>query len=170
VTADFRERLNRVEALVGALEQCPDAATREAARQLVRTLLDLHAAGLGRVLDIAGRQSALVERLADDTLVSGLLLLHGLHPHPAAERVTRALDRARPRLRSLAGDVKVIEAREEVVRLRIRGEPGPALRNAVAEVVTEVVPDAALEIEEVTDPALAGRVSLPLTASAGVRP
>ena len=166
MTADFRERLNQVEALVGVLEQCPDPATREAARQLVRTLLDLHAGGLGRVLDVAGRQSALVERLADDGLVSGLLLLHGLHPHPAAARVSRALERAKPRLRSLGGDVEVIEATEEVVRLRVRGEPSPALRTAVAEVVTEAAPDAALAIEEVSDPALAGRVPLPLTTGA----
>ena len=168
MTADFRERLARVGALVGALEQCPDLAAREAARQLVRTLLDLHAAGLGRILDVAGRQSALVERLADDGLVSSLLILHGLHPHPAAARVSRALERARPRLRSLAGDVELIEARDECVRLRLRGESSPGLRTAVEEVVTEAAPDATLEIEAVSDPALAGRVSLPLTT--GARP
>ena len=168
MTADFRERLARVEALVGELERCPDPTAREAARQLVRTLLDLHAAGLGRVLDIAGRQSALVERLADDGLVSSLLLLHGLHPYPAAARVSRALERARPRLGSLGGTVEVIAATEEVVRLRLRGELSSALRQAVAEVVTEAAPDAALEVEEVGDPASAGRVPLPLTT--GARP
>ena len=170
MTADFRERLNRVEALVGALEECPDPAAREAARQLVRTLLDLHAAGLGRVLDVAGRQSALIERLADDGLVSSLLLLHGLHPHPASARVSRALDRAKPRLGSLGGTVEVIEATEDVVRLRVRGEPSAALRNAVGEVVTESAPDAALEVEEVADPAMAGRRPLPLTVPTGARP
>src|SRR6185436_4355638 len=134
VSDDFRERLNRVEALVGALESCPDPAAREAARQLVRTLLDLHAAGLGRMLDIAGRESALVGRLADDPLVSSLLLLHGLHPRPAAERVERALDRARPRLGSLGGEVELVAASEAAVRLRLRGEASPALRKAVEEV------------------------------------
>jgi Fe-S cluster biogenesis protein NfuA len=168
VSADFRERLNRVEALVGALEGCPDPAAREAARQLVRTLLDLHAAGLARVLDVAGRDSALVGRLAVDELVGSLLLLHGLHPHPAAERVARALDRARPRLRSMGGDVELVEASEEVVRLRLRGDSSPALRTAVEETVTESAPDATLEIEEASDPARAGRVPLPLMA--GGRP
>ena len=170
MTADFRERLGRVEALVGALEQCPDPATREAARQLVRTLLDLHAAGLGRVLDLAGRQSALAERLADDDLVSSLLLLHGLHPRPAAERVARGLERVRPLLRSVGGDVELIEADEAVVRLRLRGESAPALRKVVEEAVTEAAPDAALEVEEVGDPSQAGRVPLPLVARTGGRP
>lgn len=167
---DFRERLSRVEALVGALEQCPDPAAREAARQLVRTLLDLHAAGLGRILDVAGRESTLVGRLAEDDLVSGLLLLHGLHPHPASARVSRVLDRGRLRLRDLGGDAELIAASDELVRLRVRGEVSPALRRAVEELVTEVAPDAALDVEEVADPTQAGRVPLPLMTPAGVRP
>ena len=164
MTGDFRDRLGRVEALVGALDRCVDPATREAARELVRTLLDLHAAGLARVLDAAGRDSALVGRLADDDLVSSLLVLHGLHPHPAAHRLARALDRARPRLRSLGGDVEVIEAGEDRVRVRVRGGRSAALHAAVGDVVTEAVPDAALEIEDVGDPALAGRTPLPVMA------
>jgi hypothetical protein len=167
VTADFRERLNRVETLVGALEQCPDQAAREAARALVRTLLELHATGLRRILDVAGSGSALVDRLATDDLVSSLMILHGLHPHPAAERVSRALDRARPRFRSLGGVLELIEASEDVVRLRLRGEPTPALWVAAEEVVTEAVPDATVAIEEAADPAPAGRVPLPLLVGSG---
>ena len=168
MTADFRERLTRVEALVGELEQCPDATTREAARDLVRTLLDLHAAGLARVLDVAGRESALVERLATDDLVSGLLLLHGLHPHPAARRVARALDRARPRFRSFAADVELLDASDEVVHLRVHGEVTMALWAVAEEVVAEAAPDAAVTVEEV--PAPAGRVPLPLLTPPGGRP
>jgi Fe-S cluster biogenesis protein NfuA len=167
---DFRQRLNRVEALVEALEQCPDRTTREVTRELVRTLLDLHAAGLTRILDTAGRESALVGRLADDDLVCSLLLLHGLHPHPAAERVTRALEENRPYLRSLGGAVDVIKACEESVRLRIRGESPSALRSTVEGIVTHAAPDAALEVEEVTVPARTGQVSLPLVAHVGDRP
>ena len=170
MTADFRERLGRVETLVGALEQCPDPAAREAARQLVRTLLELHATGLERILELAGRESALVDRLATDDLVSSLLLLHGLHPHPAAERVARALDGARSRLRSLGGVVELVEASEAVIRLRIRGELTPSLEAAVEDVVTGSAPDAVLEIEEVAHPAQSGRVPLTLLAGSGGRP
>jgi Fe-S cluster biogenesis protein NfuA len=160
VSAEFRERLNRVESLVGALEGCADPAAREAARDLVRTLLNLHAAGLGRILDVAGRESALVDRLANDALVSSLLLLHGLHPHPAAERV----DRARPRLRSMGGEVELVDATEDTVRLRVHGESSPALRTVLEEVVTEAAPDAVVEVE--VAPAQPGRVALPLVVGA----
>jgi hypothetical protein len=167
---DFRDRLDRVEALVQALEQCPDRTSREAARELVRTLLELHAAGLTRILDTAGRESALVGRLADDDLVSSLLLLHGLHPHLAAERVRRALEQHRPRFRSLGADVEVVQACEESVRLRVRGESSPALRSAVEGIVTQAAPDAAVDVEEVADSARIARVSLPLVATVGDRP
>lgn len=164
---DVRERLTRIEALVEGLERCPDPASREAARDLVRALLDLHAAGLGRILDTAGRESSLVARLADDDLVSTLLLLHGLHPQPLEQRLSRALERHQPRLRALGGAVELIEASEESVRLRVRGESTPVLRAAVEEVVTQAAPDAAVEIESVRDPAQARRLPLTLVARVG---
>jgi hypothetical protein len=162
-----RERFDRVEALVAALEDCPDPAAREAARGLVRALLDLHAAGLERVLALAAGAN-LTDRLADDAIVGALLLLHGLHPHPAERRVGRALDRARSRFRTLGGDVELISAADDAVRLRLRGDPaaGPDMRAVAEEVVAEVVPDLpSLTFEEAWDPACAGRVPLPLAGA-----
>jgi hypothetical protein len=169
VSDDFRDRLGRVEALVRALEAGPDRAAREAARELARALLDLHAAGLRRILELAAQSGGLIDQLADDALVSSVLLLHGLHPLPAAERVVRALDQARPRFHVLGGDAELIEATDEAVRLRLRGDPdaGPALRVVAAEVLLEVLPDAALEYEEAWDRPASGRVPLPLAG--GVR-
>jgi hypothetical protein len=169
VSDDFRQRLNRVEALVGVLERCTHPATLEAARELLRTLLDLHAAGLSRILDTAGRESALVGRLADDDLVSSLFLLHGLHPYPAAQRVSKALERDQPRFRSLGGAVELIAANDQAVHVRVRGNASPALRVALEELVTRAVPDAALDVEEVADAGADGRVPLPLVATAGAQ-
>jgi hypothetical protein len=170
VSDDFRQQLNRVEALIGVLEQRPDPAALAAARELVRTLLDLHAAGLSRILDTAGRESSLVGRLADDDLVGSLFLLHGLHPYPAAQRASKALERGQPRLRSLGGAVELIAATDQVVRVRVRGNASPALRAALEELVTQVAPDAALDVEEVADTGQDGRVPLPLVAAVGAQP
>jgi hypothetical protein len=169
VTSEFRERLEQVESLVGAMEQCPDPTARETARELVRTLLELHAAGLATVLRIAADNQALIGQLADDELVSSLLLLHGLHPRSASERVLNALQRSRSRFRSLRGDVELIDATEELVRLRLRGEPSPELRKFAEDAAIEAVPDATIEFEEVEDPALAGRLPLALLMRTGSR-
>lgn len=158
---DLQQRLRRVESLLASLEGCSDAPMREAARELVRALLNLHTAGLARLVELAGPVAA--EQWAGDPLVGGLLLLHGLHPVPAVERVRRALAQARPRFHAHGGEVELVEASDEAVRLRLRGDPsaGVMLRALAAELVVEVVPDAAVEFEEAWDHS-AGRLSLPL--------
>ena len=160
---ELREQLARLENLVGTLEACPDPVAREATRELVRSLLDLHAAGLAKVLELA--EPAIVARLAADSLVSSLLLLHGLHPHSAEQRVTAALERARPQFRTLGGTVELVSATEELVRVRLGGDASsaPDLRTAVESLVIEAVPDvAAIQFEESWDRPPDGRVPLPL--------
>jgi hypothetical protein len=91
---------------------------------------------------------ALVERLCRDELVSSLLLLHGLHPEPTAQRVARAVEDARRRL----GAGVVVELLEvgadQVVRLRVDAGPGCAgsatsLARAVERAVLEAAPEVA---------------------------
>ena len=165
---DLQQGLARVEALIRSLEGCADAPTREAARELVRALLNLHTAGLSKLLELAGADA--VRQFTDDPLVCGLLLLHGLHPFPADERVRRALEQARPRFHAHGGEVELIDATDEAVRLRLRGDPtaGTMLRVLAEGLVLEAVPDAVLEFEETWEPHANGRVSLPLVSATAV--
>jgi hypothetical protein len=162
--ADLQQSLQRVEELLRLLDARPDAE-RETARELVRALLNLHTAGLAKVLALS--DAAVVARFAADPLVSGLLLLHGLHPLPADERVRRAIEAARPQFHAHGGDVELVEATDEVVRLRLHGDPASRvmLRALAAELVVEVTPDAALEFE-VWERSANGRVPLPLVSVA----
>jgi Fe-S cluster biogenesis protein NfuA len=89
-------------------------------------VVDLYGSGLERLLDLvhdAGRlDDEVLRRLADDELVSGLLLVHGLHPYGVQERVERALENVRPYLGSHGGDVELLDVSDEgVVRLRLLG-------------------------------------------------
>jgi hypothetical protein len=162
----FRERLRRIEALIGQWEAHPDPVAREAARELTRALLDLHAVGLARVLELA--DPAVVDRLAHDGLAGALLQLHGLHPWDVGRRVARALDRLRPRLHALGGDAELFEAAADRVRVQLRGEGAMAaeLRRLVEEALDEAAPDAAaVEIEEAWQGPPPGRIPLPLLGS-----
>jgi hypothetical protein len=172
VDRDVRDQLKRVEGLVARLEACTDPAARDATRELLRAVLDFHAAGLARALELIASApesgSDLVGRLARDGLVGSMLLLHGLHPEGVRHRLEQALDRVRPHLHALGGDAELVEATAEGVRIRLRGDPacGQDVRLAVENAVVGAAPDVdAIRIEEAWDQAPAGRVPLPLLSA-----
>jgi Fe-S cluster biogenesis protein NfuA len=158
---EIQQRLQKVEELVRAVEAGSDPHARASAVELVQTLLELHGAGIERMLemvfDAAGGE--LIDRIADDEAVSGLLLLHGLHPLDIETRVAQALDRVRPMLHAHGGDVELLGVREGVVQLRLQGScngcssSAATLEQAIKEAVYEAAPDVvALEVEGVTPP------------------
>ena len=93
---------------------------------LVALVTNLYGAGLERLLEVlaeAGRLDAVaLDALAADELVSGLLLVHGLHPYDVTTRVAAALDSVRPYLGSHGGDVELLGIDDiGVVTLRFLG-------------------------------------------------
>ncbi len=91
---EFQRRIGRIEGLVHQIEQLPDPNAQATAQELMQLLLELHSAGLERMLDLIFETGtsgqALIDELAKDDLVSNLLLLHGLHPLDLETRVLQA--------------------------------------------------------------------------------
>ncbi len=149
----FRDRIERIEALTVRLERSADDATRADAQELVHAILELHGAGLARLVEImagAGESGrALLESAARDDLVGSLLLLYDLHPDDIGVRVERALESVRPSLRSHGGEVLLLGVSRGVVRLKMAGSchgcPSSALtlKNTIEEAVMAAAPDAA---------------------------
>jgi Fe-S cluster biogenesis protein NfuA len=159
VTTDdgFGRRMERVEELIGQADRFADPAARAVTRDIVAALLELHGAGLARVLDVlaasgdAGR--SVVPALLADRLVASLLMLHGLHPVDLETRVQAALDAVRPALAGHGGGVELLGVEAGVVRLRLEGNcngcpsSGETLRNLVEAALDEAAPDrAGLEV------------------------
>jgi Fe-S cluster biogenesis protein NfuA len=154
----------RIEALIDA-SSAHGFAARERSEELVRLVTDLYGAGLERLLDVlhdAGRLDALaLDALARDELVSGLLLVHGLHPYDVTSRVSGALDSVRPFLGSHGGDVELLGVDSEgVVRLRLLGScdgcpsSSVTLKLAVETAVTSAAPEVtAIEVDDAPAPA-----------------
>jgi hypothetical protein len=140
--------VSRAEDMLRRVEQISDPDAREAAVELVRALLELYGEGLARLTAMAsgaGGDDA-AARLADDQLVSHLLLLHGLHPLDAPTRIARALEAVRPRLSG--GHPELLDIEGARVRLRLSG-PGGCHASAAADALREAVTAAAPEIEQV---------------------
>jgi Fe-S cluster biogenesis protein NfuA/nitrite reductase/ring-hydroxylating ferredoxin subunit len=147
------EVVAEVERLLEEVERLPGGTGRELATGLVTSLLELYGRGLGRIVEeIAARDDGqLAAALVDDELVSHLLLLHGLHPVPLADRVRQALDSVRPYLESHGGNVELLRVEETRVRLALEGScsgcPSSAMTLKLA--IENAIHKAAPEIEEV---------------------
>lgn len=149
---NFQQRIKRLEQLIHAVESADEKILRSEALEIVRSVLELHGAGLERVIRIiaqaGGAGAALMRRLADDDLIAGLLLLYDLHPDDDETRIRRALDKVRPYLRSHGGNVELIDIDSKgAVRLRLDGSckgcPSSAmtLKLAVENAVYEAAPN-----------------------------
>jgi Fe-S cluster biogenesis protein NfuA/nitrite reductase/ring-hydroxylating ferredoxin subunit len=146
----LQERVARIETLLGEIEALHDPNARAKAAEVVQVLLELYGEGLARVMDVvaAGEErERIFEALAEDELVSHLLLLHGLHPLDVQTRVTQALEEVRPYLRSHGGDVELLGIEGGVVRVRLQGScdgcPSSAatLKLAIEEALQKAAPD-----------------------------
>jgi Fe-S cluster biogenesis protein NfuA len=145
----------RIEALLEEVEALPDARARETALELVQRLLDLYGDGLARIVE-----SVDVRPVADDEVVSHLLLLHGLHPVPLEQRVRAALEEVRPFLGTHGGDVELAAVQDDVVRLRLQGScsgcPSSTvtLSNAIEAAIYKAAPDVREIVAEDAPPPL----------------
>jgi Fe-S cluster biogenesis protein NfuA len=163
----FQQGLQQIEERVRALEEMPDPCVRTQVVELVQGIMQLHTVGLEQMLDIIRRTGAagddIVDRFTRDSLASGLLLLHDLHPVPFTERVAQAIEKVRPLLKSHGGDVELLGIDEGVVRLRLVGNcngcPSSALtrRSAIEGALYELAPDmTSLEVVGEAEPSPTG--------------
>jgi Fe-S cluster biogenesis protein NfuA len=159
--AEFQRRLKSIEGLLGEIEAAADPNLRTTAQELVQVVMDLHGAGLERMLElIRSSDESTVEKLGRDELVASLLILYGLHPLPLEERVAQALDKARVRLRPHEGEVELLGIQEGVVRLRLHakghgcGSTPDVLKEIVENAVYQGAPDVASLLIEAPQPSL----------------
>lgn len=174
----FQAELARLDALLGQGERDFDPATQTRIREIVQGVLALHASGLERLLDlVAESHFDLFDAFAHDELVSGLLMLHGLHPLELEDRVRQALEQVRPALRSHGGSVELLGVDGGVVRLRLDGNchgcpsSSVTMRQTVEEAICAHAPEVtAIEVEGLVEssapmPAFDSRLTLPLVSN-----
>ena len=124
---DFREEMTRIGELMQEMESIADPAVRAATTGLVKAIMDLHGTALERELEIVAEAGEpgmeIIDRLGRDSLVSGVLVLYGLHPEHVETRVAKAVERIRPQLRKQGCEVELLDATEGAVRLRLDAGP-----------------------------------------------
>ena len=149
---EVQSQLQSIEALVNRIENVADPALKATAKELVQSLMELHGAGIERMLEIvrqdATSESSIIEALVRDDHVRSLLLIYGLHPDSLETRVTQALEKTRPYLKSHGGNVNLVGVDDSgTVTLRLEGNchgcpsSSATLKLAVEEAIYEAAPD-----------------------------
>lgn len=146
----LEHRLERIAELVEQLEAGADPASRALAKELLQAVMALHAAGLGRLLELTRASGApgeaLIERLARDRQVRTVLLLHDLHPWDTVRRVREALTAHKDK-------VAVLHIDQSAVHVRVDG-PATLVRT-VEEALREAAPDVESILVERQEPLVA---------------
>lgn len=117
-----QEWIDRIEELVHRTESVEDPKLRSVAVDLLQAVLNFHAAGLERMLEIAAEAGpageSIIDRIAADDLAGSVLLLHGLHPEDLETRVGRAVEKLQLLFGSRGGGISLVSIEESTVRLR----------------------------------------------------
>lgn len=168
---EFQQRIQRIGELVRLFEGAADPALRAAAKELVQLLMDLHGAGLEKMMEITFQSGdtgpRIIDDLGRDPLVSSLLILYGLHPEYLESRITRALERVGPQLRKHGSSVEIVGIEAGAVRLRIEvgehscGSTAKSVQMIVEQAVYDAAPDVvSLTVEGTDGKAASGFVAL----------
>ncbi len=163
---EVEERLTRLESLLGQIEQGSGPGS-ELALEAVATLTAIYGEALARVMTRLDTLPEAAADLAADELLAHLLILHGLSPVPAAERIAAALEDIRSLAATQGADIRLagLDGGVARVELRVHGCSSAAatLRHAITQVVLAAAPElATVEVESV--PAAAEPALIPVEA------
>jgi hypothetical protein len=165
--AMLREHNDRIARLLADAEAACGPVAWPRVESAITALVELYGEGISRMLararQVARSSGELDELIADDEIVSSLLLLHDLHPVPVEERIAGALARLREeaprttalRLVTIEGGVAKLRAAEPNTGGRL-----PATHD-VARSIERVAPELAgieIEIEDADAPRASGLV------------
>ncbi|HTB13336.1 MAG TPA: hypothetical protein VK752_17260 [Bryobacteraceae bacterium] len=147
-TPQFQQRLESIEVVIKQIEATADPNVRTASRELVQLVMELHGAGLERILEILRSNGetgqSLLGSMGRDETVSSLLVLYGLHPLTLEERVNQALEKVNRQIRSRSATVELLGMEEGAVRLNLQANGhGPALKEIVEDAIWQAAPDIA---------------------------
>ncbi len=143
-----QEWIDKIEELVRQAESLPDSKARAVAVDLVQAVVDFHAAGLNRVMEIiadsGGTTAAVIDRIAADDLTSSMLLLHDLHPDDLETRIKRAVCKLQEMFASLGAKLSLVAIEDGTVRLDFdsaRTWSGTPVKASVENAIVQAAPE-----------------------------
>jgi Fe-S cluster biogenesis protein NfuA len=169
--SEFQEQVRQLGQLITQFDRTPEGPQKAASKELVQLLMDVHGAGIERIMEIVfesgGPGPAIIDELGRDSITSSLLLLYSLHPDDLEARVNKAMERMRPRLRKVSCSADLMHIDKGAVQIRVTtsghscGSSANDVRAIVEEAVYELAPDVgSVEVLGLEEPSPSGFVAL----------
>jgi len=140
--------VDKIEVLVREAESISDPKARSVTIDLLRAVLDFHAAGLERVLEIINESGsggeAIMERIATEDLTSSMLLLHDLHPDDLETRINRAVHKLQDVFLSLGAKLSLLSIEPGTVRFHFESQrawSGAPLKTSIEKAIFQAAPE-----------------------------
>jgi Fe-S cluster biogenesis protein NfuA len=171
IGSEFQEQVRQLGKLITQFDEMPDSAQKTTCKELVQLLMNVHGAGLDRIMEIVFESDAIgpaiIDKLGNDPVTGSLLLLYSLHPQDLETRLRQAIERMRPRLRKLSCSVELASVIDGAVEVRVTvgghscGSSFNDIRAIVEESVFELAPDInSLRVIGLEEPSNSGFVAL----------
>lgn len=174
---EFPSEMQKIGTLVRELETIADPASQSTAKELVRLLMNMHEAGLQRILEMLAKSgelgSGMIQELSKDPIVSGLLVLYDLHPEDLQTRVEQKLRGISSALFRMGAEARLVSSADGLVRIRVEtggkscGSTLGQLQKFVEDAIYEAAPDlSGLILEGLETPSASGFVGVEKLLSA----
>jgi len=167
IVEDEITQLNRqseyIQELMAAIDSLPDGEAKGLMQECMQEVLSFYGHGLERILNIISNGNSSAARniyndLIGDSFISGLLLIHDLHPLDLKTRLYQALEKVKPYMDSHGGSVEIVSLENGVAKLKLSGSckgcpsSSSTLELGIKQAIEEHCPDlAGLEVEGAVD-------------------
>jgi Fe-S cluster biogenesis protein NfuA/nitrite reductase/ring-hydroxylating ferredoxin subunit len=157
--AELNEQSRHIQELIGKIDALPDTAARDMMQTCIQEILGFYGHGLEKILEVVSRGNSTAAKdiyndLIEDSFISGLLLIHDLHPLDLKTRLYHALEKVKPYIDSHGGSVELVSLEDGVAKIRLAGScktcPSSAstLELGIKQAIEESCPDLmGLEVE-----------------------
>ncbi|MEP6950703.1 MAG: NifU family protein [Ginsengibacter sp.] len=167
--SELNQQSRHIQELIDGIDSLPDLNARNMMQECIQEILSFYGHGLEKILSIisSGNNSAakdIYNSLIEDSFVSGLLLIHDLHPLDLKTRLYLALEKVKPYMDSHGGSVEIVSLEDGVAKLKLSGScngcasSSSTLELGIKQAIEECCPDLlGLEVEGITESPKPGR-------------
>ncbi len=160
---DLNQQSQHIQELIEEIDSLPDVKARKLMQECMQEVLSFYGQGLEKILDIISNGNSAAAKdiyndLIEDSFVSGLLLIHDLHPLDLKTRLYQALEKVKPYMDSHGGSVEIVSIENGIAKLKLSGSckscpsSSSTLELGIKQAIEEICPDlAGLEVEGVVD-------------------